>query len=340
MDLLYKNLLLRKHSNTIEIELHLFENCNLSCAFCSQDHNAAGPNLQSLQQKLKLVKQFIDSKSKYPKFQVNLMGGEILQDSISDDWINYYIKFINEINSYLVDKEVSFSITTNLIFNNTDRIINLIKELQQNVTFNINVSYDPAARGWSKLQLEEVYKPNIELFEQYIDSISITLHRITIEKLLRKSDSYLNYLYSKFHLNFDWYVPDQKLMYHFIPTDDNCKDILRYLKIYYPESSPVQEYLTQENNIIQCCSEYRILISADNKFSNCQYLSYKQSDFNTKINPHSTTDLFKNFIKQQNCISCPYFNRCGLYCYVAADFKGRKVNENCFLKEFFNELKE
>ena len=192
---LYKYLLQKKHSDYIEIEIHLHERCNISCIFCCQNHNGPLTNKEDLLIKLELVKEFI-KKQTLNKYVINLMGGELFSDDIDDSLINLYKWFISELKSLLHGKEVKFGITTNLIFTKTERILNLIKELKKEYDFSLGVSYDSKLRSWTQFQLECVYKPNIELFKPYISTICSVLHSHTIKFLLKQEDIYLTYLYN------------------------------------------------------------------------------------------------------------------------------------------------
>ncbi len=59
-----ERLLTNKMSDVAEIEIHLFENCNISCGYCSQDHNDGGPNRDSFERKRSIAVQYMDKLSK------------------------------------------------------------------------------------------------------------------------------------------------------------------------------------------------------------------------------------------------------------------------------------
>lgn len=328
-----------KHSHAVELEIHLFENCNMTCAFCCQDHGDSGFTEEDVKIKLSLAEKFLKDKAKvFDNFYINIMGGEIYQDKFISNFPRYE-EIYETLNSYLPDKEIRFSTATNLMIDDIDKLREYVLRLKSRYDFRFNVSYDIFGRYKNDDQKNH-FKSNVEKIKELIDTVAITLHKPSIEKLLERSDDYFDYLYNNFHVNFTWYVPDKKLPQFFMPSDDNCRDILKFLAKNYPNTTPIKNYLQNEVNNIQCCSENRMLIDASNNYSNCQYLPYQQKDFKTKLDRYSTKNLLESFVKEHKCISCEFFNRCGFYCYVANDSVHRKANDICFIKEFFEELKQ
>jgi len=340
-DKVYKYLLSKKHVDYIEVELHCSEHCNLACGFCCQDHNDTIVTKQRLVEKLSILQTFIE-KQTLNKYIVNIMGGELFTDTTPNEIFDLYLWFLNSISVLLKGKDLTFGITTNLVFENTQRFETFYKKVKSKYKTELHVSYDTKGRSWNKQQLE-TYKQNIETFSKYISNISIVLHKLTILELLKKGDSYMDYLYSKFKLDFSWYVPKSKTTAAaiFAPSDQDCLNILKYLKEHYPKSSPIQQYINEPQNPIQCCSENRILIDAYNKTSNCIYLAddYKQQDFKTTFDKHTTSKLFNTFVTEKKCHTCPHFNKCGMYCFVLNDYKQRIETMECFMREFFDSLK-
>ena len=80
-------LLATKQSTVPEIEIHLFEDCNLACSFCCQEHNS-GVDF-NFDKKLELIKNFIDKKSFAIGLATSLMFGE--EHSLSKANARYYI---------------------------------------------------------------------------------------------------------------------------------------------------------------------------------------------------------------------------------------------------------
>lgn len=329
-------LLASKQALVPEIEIHLFEDCNLSCGFCSQDHDS-GVNF-NFEKKLRLVNEFINTKKEeYNTFKVSIMGGELFQNKIES--FTPYQEFIFEIKKMLTDKSVTFFMTSNLIFNNPTRLEELLKSLRsKGIDVFITTSFDFAGRGWTQQQ-RDLFKKNVIYLRSYIYSISVTLHKPGIQAMLNKTDKLYEFLYDNFKINFDWYVPDLKNAATFLPSDNDCKNALLYLARNYPNVHPIKEIVNQELNQIQCCSENRILIAANDSISNCQYLDYADNKFKGNPNKFTTFDMADRFVEEQGCATCEHIKHCGLYCYVAADYAKRNQNTlSCFIKEFYEEF--
>jgi molybdenum cofactor biosynthesis enzyme MoaA len=81
-DELLNKLFGRKANDCTEIEIHLFEYCNLSCTFCGQDHDSK-VGFDTIVAKSKDVTEFIKRSHKSDHI-LNIMGGEIFNDQIPD----------------------------------------------------------------------------------------------------------------------------------------------------------------------------------------------------------------------------------------------------------------
>lgn len=49
--------------------------------------------------------------------------------------------------------------------------------------------------------------------------------------------------------------------------------------------------------------------------------------------------MMQNYIDELGCLSCEYFQRCGLRCFTQSDWKGRRrdmQDPKCPMKAFFN----
>ncbi len=336
--MIYEFLMQQKHSHTIEIELHLFEGCNLSCGFCCQEHDDFDFNNNRLQEKLKILGDFIDSKMAYSiennsNWTVNIMGGELFADQNPDAFFDLYQECVDFCQKTIPRNKLDISLTTNLVFTKRKRVMKFLSDNQINLT----VSYDFAGRNWSKSQFSQ-YKENLKFFKDDITRINMTLHRPAIKRMIAQKDIIFDYFYHyPYPIDFTWYVPDLKNSKHYMPNDDDCLMALQFLRDNYPKVDLISNLINNDINPIQCCSENRILIDAFNNTSNCMYLDYGQKNFSTPIDRDSTKSLFHSYIEKKGCLTCQHFNKCGLYCFVAEDFKHKQENALCFLKEFLNE---
>ena len=87
-----------KLPDSTEIELHLFEFCNLNCAFCGQDHDSTvGMNLEAAIDKAKVKKdKFI---LKQPDIYYNLFANFLYKPNTDFEYITKILVFF--INSLL-----------------------------------------------------------------------------------------------------------------------------------------------------------------------------------------------------------------------------------------------
>jgi len=138
-----KHVLKDKVPDSTEIELHLFEFCNLSCSFCGQDHDSE-EGLNTVSEKAKQVIDFMQKSGKTSHI-VNSMGGEIFNDLVPDETLSQYWDFYTEINDWCINNnhKVRFNWVTNLIFQKSERVLDLITRMRD-VSGNayISTSYD------------------------------------------------------------------------------------------------------------------------------------------------------------------------------------------------------
>ena len=81
-----------------EIELTLFENCHLNCSFCHHDKKSTvGLTEEEILSKVSLVEDhLIKLKGSVGEVQINMVGGELLQDRHSHLY-DVYEKLLDEI---------------------------------------------------------------------------------------------------------------------------------------------------------------------------------------------------------------------------------------------------
>ncbi len=332
-------MLSQKQSKVAEIEIHLFENCNIACGYCSQDHNDAGPNQESFDRKKKLAKQYMAKLSwDSENCRISLMGGELFQDKFDSAVWEMYEKLVVDL--YTEAKkwfsgQVVIGATTNFLFSDDWLLEVLIYELKNNhgIDFRLKTSYDMKGRPFTD-RLTQNFMKNLTLFRRFTDSISVCLHKPNIQAMIKGEDSILKLISYDTELCFDWYIPDGKNDAKYFPTDEECKQALLHIMKEYPESSPVREMLAGEIGQVQCCSENRVLIPANEIVSNCIYLP---NQYKNPMNRETTYDKATTFIKEQGCTECPHFMSCSLYCYASSDYAKRIQNANCFIREAYEQ---
>lgn len=334
-------LLKRKQSKIVEVEIHLFEDCNMSCAYCCQEHNEAfGPSEEAFARKIQIAEKHMRRmKPGNESIAINLMGGELFQDKYGREVYELYLNTIIKLNQIAASlySEIEFGITSNMTFTerqNFEWLVEAIKK--EGIKVSFRTSFDLKGRNFPS---KKVYYENIERYKDLIRCISVCLHAPNINEIINGRDAELANLYSRgFVLNFDWYIPDLKYPHIFMPTDEQCMKGLRALFQRYPESYPVAEWKNQDTNPIQCCSENRILIPANEIVSNCVYMPHEETKYYNGVNRGTTYDKASTWMEHQGCLGCEHYDRCGFYCYAAADYKDRKRMLTCFIKEVLSEF--
>lgn len=326
------SLLKDKLNDSTEIEIHLFEFCNLSCAFCGQDHDSrVGMSRREIHEKARRVIEFMDSNDKTSHI-VNIMGGEVFNDEVPDSLFDYYNEFYHLVNDWVKEhsQSVRFNWVTNLIYQNAERVLRLLEG--KNNCF-ISTSYDFAGRGLNLVK-SSLFERNLALFSDKITVIGFVLTAPAIRKILTKEDPYFLELYKKYPLYFDYYVPElsaDKMM----PTEQQMLDVFLYIAEHYPKVAPISDLLENERNQMTCYSLNKLTLLPNNREVKCRYIDYKANDFESPIDYLSNENIIEAHLDRAGCLSCPWFDRCMMRCFVQADWSGLVRLEKCLFKTFF-----
>lgn len=327
-------LLSSKLPDSTEVEIHLFEYCNLNCAFCGQDHDSTvGMDRESILDKaVEIIKFFI--KSNQTKHTINIMGGEIFNDEIPDELFSHYREFRSKIVTWVNDNghEVRFNWVTNLIFRKLDRVVKFIDECEHSY---ISTSYDFSGRGLD-INKSLLFKRNLDILGDYITVIGFVLTRPAIRKILSDSDKGFKELYSKYTLYFDYYVPElsaDKLM----PSDEELLEVFQFVADNYPEVYPIKDWLVNRENKMTCYSLNKLTLLPDGREVKCRYMDYDDDAFDTPIDYSSNENIIEAHLNRNECLQCEFFDRCGFRCFVQADWAKLKRLDECFLRKFFLE---
>lgn len=328
-----RQLLKDKLPQSTEIELHLFEFCNLSCAFCGQDHDSTeGMNLESLMEKADLVIDFMRD-SPMSAHTVNLMGGEIFNDLVPDHLFDAYRAFHKKVYSWAQENEqtIRFNWVTNLIFTKSDRVESLIRDANNSY---ISTSYDFAGRGLTKKRMDP-FTVNLERFQDRITVIGFVLTKQAIKALMTRIDPFFEYIYENFTLYFDYYVPElsaDKMM----PSEEQMRDALLYTARRYPNIYPVKDLLERDQNEMTCYSLNKLTLLPDNKEVKCRYMEYDDEDFVSEIDYSSNENIIEAHLDNNGCFGCPWYDRCSFRCFVQADWARLERMDECLFKSFFD----
>ena len=184
------------------------------------------------------------------------------------------------------------------------------------------------------------FDANLKFFKNKIQGITLVLTKPSINKLLRKNIPYFDYLYDNFIIDFDYYVPTEhadKLM----PSDWELLNIFRMFIKKYPKMPTIDSWLNGEINSISCGNLNKITILPDGSLVPCRQLDYSQTEFETAIQKETNSAIIEKYLNKYNCLSCEYFNKCTLSCFVMNDHKsytGKEELEKCLYKIIFEEL--
>lgn len=333
-----KHILKNKMPDSTEIELHLFEFCNLSCSFCGQDHDST-EGMNTIVQKAQQVIDFMEQSGKNSHI-VNSMGGEIFNDLVPDDVFDQYWQFYNIINDWCIvnQHQVRFNWVTNLIFQKSDRVKNLITKMRSigNNAF-ISTSYDFAGRGLD-INRTLQFDKNLKIFGDWITVIGFVMTKPAIKKILTKTDKFFtDNLYKNYTLYFDYYVPEassKKMM----PSEQEMLDCMMFIAKNYPEIYPIKDLITNERNKMTCYSMNKTTILPSGKEVTCRYLEYEPSQFLTEVDYSSNSNIIESHLEKNKCLTCKWFDRCTFRCFVQADWVELERTKECLFREFFNRM--
>jgi sulfatase maturation enzyme AslB (radical SAM superfamily) len=323
-----------KRDKQQEYTIHLFEFCNLSCSFCWQNHgNIVG--LDTVLDKLDPIEKFLKSEKK-SKVVFNIMGGEIFADEIYNDKLNNdYIELARGI-SRLGEKyniETAINWVTNLVTSKIPEIEHLLSETAKfGVPSTLFTSYDPAGR-FNKKNLE-IYKKNLYYFKDKLDGIGILLTRPNINRWLQDKDPFLKELYDAgFYIYADYYMPDKTAMFQ-APSDLDMYNVFKLFIDHYPKIDPIRSWIEHDKNYISCRSSKLVL--EDGTMCMCGNLVQSPVDkemYISDIKPMDNTPIEEKFVNKYNCLTCEFFDRCTLGCFMAHDYKHREeVLDECVYK--------
>jgi hypothetical protein len=315
-----------------EIEIFFFEQCNLRCVHCFQDHNSTiGMDRNSILSKVSLVDNFIRNTTK-DYVILNIMGGELFQDHLFDEFLPIYSEFVRAIDKIAeeTNKTVRFNFVTNLLA--TD--IRFIQWLDEH-ELKLSVSYDLSGR-FNREQLA-LFKKNIEVYKDYIYVICLVSTKQNITLLLEQGDDYYDYLYENFPCYWDQLTPGPTVPTELVPSESLYLKFMLHLVDNYPKCTNLDAFVNNKQfNKMSCPSMNKLLIEATNTTSSCRIQQHKQSNDFISIVDVTNDAIIEKFVDDKGCFSCEYFQRCPFSCFVRNDWK-RLVRDfdGCIYKETF-----
>jgi len=315
-----------------EIVVNFFDHCNMRCSFCTQDHESKeGATRAEILSKVTQISQYINSNVKTQDFLLHLMGGELFQDElIEQNFLSYYAEFMHELNqSVRLGVKLHYNFITNLVFEEVDKV----KYFLDTNNLKIAISYDPVAR-FTKPQFER-FKINVEIFKDYITLVSCQMTKQSMRAII-KGDRYFEYLYDNFEVHWDHLLVGAEHVAKMMPSQSEVYNFYVYLVDHHPKCVNVLQF-TEKNLAtakMGCTRGNSFTIFADNSIpvgcSGSVVLKNKTTDNNW------SSKIVENFLQENECLTCEYYQRCGLTCFVNNDYADivKDVSE-CVYKKVF-----
>ena len=315
-----------------EIVVCLFDHCNLRCVFCPQDHDLLdGATEKEILSKVPGIVDWIKNNQRSKYFKLHIMGGELFQDQfIQAGFINYYQKFIDEINTQTqgLDKQITFNFISNLVFLETQPVLDFI----ETNNFKISVSYD--TKGRFATGQFDIFKDNIELFKHRIEMISSVMTRQTMIAIT-EGDEYYDYLYSNFKCDWDSFLPSVEKSQFLMPKESESLAFYKKLVKDYPKCINIKPFVdSTPQNKMSCTRGNSYTVMYDN--TNPTGCSGSALLRESKTENLGSTKIISNFMEKYNCFSCEFFQRCPFTCFIKQDYKFLVDDEaQCVFKSTF-----
>lgn len=147
-------------------------------------------------------------------------------------------------------------------------------------------------------------------------------------------DKYFDFLYENFELFFEYYQPEanpEALM----PSDKEILDAFLFLAKKYPNVSPIKDLVNNTQNRMTCYGLNSMTLLPDGSMARCRYMKQAPDSFKHEVNYKSNSNITNAFLKENDCLSCEWFERCSFRCFVQADWAKRNPEARCIFKTFF-----
>jgi hypothetical protein len=299
-----------------EIVINFFDYCNMNCVFCPQDHSdKQGTSLTEILSKTDIVLDYVRKNTSTNLFLLHLMGGELFQDDLIDGGIlEHFGEFIRVLESKKPDNVTfEYNFITNLALTRTDKLLDFVIKHE----IELAVSYDPTGR-FNQKQLE-LFKKNIEIFKPYIRMVSCVMTKPSIDKIIF-GDQYFDYLYENFDCHWDHLLVSNSKMDYLLPSEQDIKNFYIHLVDHYPRVINVEQFLNKtQQQKMGCTRGNSLTVFSDNSIPNGCSGSAVVKDTITEYTEDS--GIVGRFIEQNMCLSCEYYSRCNLTCFMNNEYK-------------------
>jgi sulfatase maturation enzyme AslB (radical SAM superfamily) len=314
-----------------EIVVNFFDYCNMRCSFCPQDHESKeGVSREEILSKVPYLLNYIESNPS-KEFLLHLMGGELFQDDLIDDgFLDHFSDFIEQME--MGKREgvtLSYNFITNLVFTKTQKV----KDFCDKHNLKLAISYDPVAR-FTVNQLQQ-FKANVEEFKDYIRMFSCVMTKQNMRAII-DGDSYFTYLYNNFDCHWDHLLVGDSRLDKMMPKESEVLEFYTHLVDNYPKCLNVLQFTdkTHKANKMGCTRGNSFTIFSDNSIPKGCSGSVVLKD--NKTEELWSTKIIDNFLQENECLTCQYYQRCSLSCFVHNDYeKLVKDVQGCVYKKVF-----
>jgi radical SAM protein with 4Fe4S-binding SPASM domain len=335
----------RKANDEGEFFINFFERCNLRCGFCYQKHDDWTGIDKVPAKAISILEKVERLGSRYNGYQVNMMGGELFMDEVPDEIFEQYFDFVLKVSEGIKKhgKYANFHFVTNLIFSKTERVLALLDKLKAHeLNVPICISYDFSGR-FSSGNIE-IFQRNVEIFFPYTKMLSVVLTKQNIEIMLgRKPENvatiaYLQSLYDRgLYCLFDYFSPQHNAEI-FSPSDQEMYEAFCWLIERFPKSGPVKDMFDRHLQKMSCREDQ--IVQPDGTVGRCRILVDKRTltEFGNAPDNFDNGNMQSRFVEKMGCLSCEYFDRCGLGCFLLHDFQKRQEMSTCLFRKLYQKI--
>lgn len=319
-------ILSKKIRDLCEMQIILFETCNLRCYFCNQDH-LASTEVKNIDFMVDLVKETYRGQT---YCDICVSGGELFMDQVSDANFEAYSELIQKIHAEI--PHVRFSFPSNLVYENVERVKNFIlSNREKGINLSLSPSYDP--RGRFNPKTKKIFSRNIELLKDVISMVGVVITEQSAQWFIKDNkDPVFDYIYENFLVVFDYVTPWEGYE-HLIPSTKTLADFFIKINQDYPNSIPIKDWRENHENAATC--NVLTLITPVG-ITKCRSHIGKIENGECSREQNFWVDSVNKFVDRNNCLTCEYWSRCGLRCFRHNEFD--KSVDECQYQRMFREI--
>lgn len=332
MDDLADLVLREKRDPEQEYVIHLFEHCNLRCSFCWQGQSSR-QGLTQIREKIVVMDRLLKDEPQ-EQVVVNIMGGEVFApDILTPTLLEDYKALVTGLgeSAQRHGKQLQLNWLSNLVTDKHAEIEALLTHATNvGVDSALSTSYDP--RGRFTREQFAIFKDNVARYQTQLKGISVVLSRSNLRYLLSGKDRYFDKLYATgIPIYFDYHMPDR--LAADTPSDREIYEFFCYLIAHYPKTTPVAQWLTKRPSYLTCRSTKMVL--EDGSVGRCGILIRPEVAamiFHTPIAADNNRVIENAWLDKHQCLSCEYFSRCSLGCFMNDSYRFKEEMGECPFK--------